>query len=36
MVKELLTLFIIDSGMEYQIYMPVLDQETLYNRLREI
>lgn len=35
MVKELVTKFVLDSGKDYQDYMPVLDQETLYNRLRE-
>ena len=35
MVKELLTLHVLDSGKEYQPYISVLDQETLYNRLRK-
>ncbi len=35
MVKELVTKFVLDSGKDYQDYMPVLDQETLYHRLRE-
>ncbi len=35
MVRELLTLFVLDSGRDYQPYLPVLDQETLYSRLRE-
>ena len=35
MVKELLTIFVLDSGKDYQDFLPVLDQETLYDRLRE-
>ncbi len=34
-VKKLLTEFILDSGMEYQPYLEYLDQDTLFNKLKE-
>lgn len=33
-VKNLLTLFLLQSGIEYKPYLPVLDQETLYREIR--
>ncbi len=32
-VKRLLTLYILDAGIPYQPYMPVLDQVTLFSKL---
>lgn len=33
-VKNLITRFILDSGIEYKEYLPILDQELLYIELR--
>ena len=33
-VKRLLTLYILDTGIDYKEYMPVLDQQTLFSNLR--
>lgn len=33
-VKVLLTNFLLDAGLDYQPYLPVLDQPTLYQELR--
>lgn len=33
-VKELLTHFILDKGMGYEPYLPVLDKSVLFHRLR--
>ncbi len=32
-VKRLLTLFVLDSGLDFEDYLPVLDQPTLYGKL---
>lgn len=33
-VKRLLTLYILDSGIDYKPYMPILDNATLFSKLR--
>ncbi len=33
-VKRLLTLYILDAGIDYKEYMPILDQQTLFSNLR--
>lgn len=33
-VKKLLTLYILDAGIDYKEYMPVLDNTTLFSKLR--
>ena len=33
MVKRLLTLFVLDSGIPYEPYMSILDRDTLLSRL---
>ncbi len=33
-VRELLTLYVLDAGLDYQRYLPVLDQPTLLGELR--
>lgn len=33
-VKTLLTQFVLNAGLDYQTYLPVLDQETLYEGIR--
>ena len=33
-VKRLLTLYILDMGIDFKDYMPILDQQTLYSKLR--
>ena len=33
-VKKLLTLYILDAGLDHTDYMPVLDNETLFKKLR--
>ncbi len=34
-VKELVTQYIVHAGMDYQSFLPILDQSTLYKELRE-
>ncbi len=34
-VKQMLTHFVLETGLEFQDYMPVLDQDTLYQELRK-
>lgn len=33
-IKRLLTLYILDSGIDYKPYMPILDNATLFSKLR--
>ena len=33
-VKHLLTIYILDSGIDYKDYLPILDQDLLYKELR--
>ncbi len=35
MVKELVTLFLLRSGLDYQPYLPILDQEILYQEIKK-
>ncbi|HOJ58819.1 MAG TPA: response regulator [bacterium] len=35
MVKQLLTQFLLRSGLDYQPYLPILDQETLFQEIKK-